>query len=111
KRPWPPERRATPNSGPQKARGARTTVAPPPISVALTAWARADTATPTASPVAATTVLAKRDVVADVNVGGEGGDDRTVLLEGEIDREVLFGRRLPRPRQDRKSTRLNSSHT
>src|SRR5204862_986665 len=113
KRPWPPERRGTPNSGPQKARCARTTVAPAPISDALTAWARADTATPTASPVAATTVLApfrhferrrtrdrpphvgmglaKRDVVGDADVGGEGGDDRAVLLEREIDGAASLG--------------------
>src|SRR6266576_1903998 len=83
-----------------RRRCARTTVAPAAISVARGAWARTGPATAATSPVAATTVLApfrhverrrtrdrlpqvgtglaKRDVVRDVDVGGEGRDDRAI---------------------------------
>src|SRR5204862_244972 len=82
-----PGRRATPSSGPQKERCAITSIAPTPASVAVSAWARAGVAARaaralrTAAPASA---LAKRDVVADADVGGERGDHRAILLEREI---------------------------
>src|SRR6267154_1460291 len=55
------------------------------------AWARSGRATPAASPVAATTALAKREVVGDVNVGSERRDDRAILFERKIDRAARLG--------------------
>src|SRR5213078_2531396 len=80
KRPCVPGRRATASSGPQKERWASTSIAPTPASVAVSASARAAIAATPAS------VLTKRDVVADADVGGERGDHGAILLEREIDR-------------------------
>src|SRR6266849_6803343 len=55
------------------------------------AWARSGKATPAATPVAATTALAKRDVVGDVDVGSERRDDRAILLERQVDRAARLG--------------------
>src|SRR6266566_4085386 len=105
-----PGRRATTSSGPQKERWASTSIAPTPASVAVSACARAGVAARaaqtvrTAAPASALapfrqcarrrtrnrprrfgTGLAQRDVVADVDVGGERGDHGAILLEREID--------------------------
>src|SRR5204862_244282 len=57
--------------------------------------ARAARALRTAAPASA---LAKRDVVADADVGGERGDHRAILLEREIDgaARLRFVRAFPR---------------
>src|SRR5439155_24953772 len=111
KRPCVPGRRATASSGPQKERWASTSIAPTPASVAVSACARAGVAARaaravrTAAPASVLapfrqcerrrtrnrprrfgTGLAKRDVVADADVGGERGDHGAILLEREIDR-------------------------
>src|ERR1051325_57635 len=89
KRPCVPGRRATASSGPQKERWASTSIAPTPASVAVSACARAGVAARVAQAVtsaAPASALAKRDVVADADVGGERGDYGAILLEREIDR-------------------------
>src|SRR5437764_9984274 len=92
KRPCPPGRRATPISPPENQRRATTTIAPAPTSVAVRRWPGAGR-TPAAPPARASThatVLSKRDVVGDADIGRERGHHRAVFLERELDRPTRF---------------------
>src|SRR5207302_745374 len=90
--PPPAAPRGTPTSPPENQRRATTTIAPAPTSVAVRRWPGAGR-TPAAPPARASThatVLSKRDVVGDADIGRERGHHRAVFLERELDRPTRF---------------------